>query len=201
MWWNLIISESLAMMHTVYLGLGSNQGNKDGNLRQSLHALERSQTVTITAISKFYCSAPVGYLQQDWFLNAVVQARTDLRPLSLLQKLKMLEFEGGREKTRIRFGPRPIDLDLLLYDQQVIDTPVLILPHPRMHKRRFVLKPFCDINPEVIHPILKVTVEELLSRIDDSDQVVLPVEYLEENDAFSFCSVGGDKAMSQKKKE
>jgi len=167
------------MMHTVYLGLGSNQGDKCRHLRQGMQALERLQAVTITAVSKFYLTAPVGYLQQDWFLNAVLQIHTGVRPLYLLQQLKMLETDGGREKTPIRFGPRPIDLDLLLYDQQIIDTPALIIPHPRMHKRRFVLQPFCDINPEVIHPILNVTVSDLLYRMDDNDQPVLPVECLE----------------------
>lgn len=166
-------------MHTTYIGLGSNLGDKCRNLRRAMQAIAHSGVGRITAVSGFYRTMPVDYLAQDWFLNAVIQVETALSPLELLERVKTIEAQLGRAASSIRFGPRPIDLDILLFDQQVVDHPTLIIPHPRMHKRRFVLKPFCDIRPHIIHPVLNVTVGELLRQIDDGNQAVLPAECIE----------------------
>ena len=163
-------------MHTVYIGVGSNLGDKLQNLRQGMTALEDCAAVEMVACSLFYKTEPVGYREQDWFINAVLKVRTALAPLPLLKRLKNIEYRNGRRDTSIRFGPRIIDLDILLYDQLLLNMPELTIPHPRMHKRRFVLKPLCDIDPDIVHPGFDLTAKALLRRIEDSDQRLFPVE-------------------------
>ncbi len=164
------------MMHVAYIGLGSNLGDTCRHIRLAMQVMEASDRIILADVSQFYQTEPLEYQAQDWFLNAVVRIKTDLTPFRLLKQLKTMEKELGRRDSAVRFGPRPIDLDLLLYDQQVLQSPSLIIPHPRMHKRRFVLMPFCDINAKVIHPVLKVTVDELLHRLEKCDQAVLPAD-------------------------
>jgi 2-amino-4-hydroxy-6-hydroxymethyldihydropteridine diphosphokinase len=103
----------------------------------------------------------------------VAKIETDLDPLSLLNVLKSIERAAGRVKDTIRFGPRILDLDIILYDNLVMDTPPLSVPHPRMHKRRFVLKPLCDIDPNIIHPVLHRTMESLLEDLDEKGQRII----------------------------
>ena len=110
------------------------------------------------------------YLDQDWFVNYVVQVETELEPLQLLYMIHKIQKQAGRVRDKIRFGPRILDLDILLYDALAIETADLTIPHPRMHKRRFVLQPLCDINPALIHPVLNMNMQSLLGALDDEEQ-------------------------------
>ncbi len=135
-----------------------------------IDALDQIREITVTARAGFYKTAPVDYTDQDWFVNTAVRIETDLSPDNLLTRLKQIERDAGRNKGGLRFGPRVLDLDIIFYDDRVLRTDVLDIPHPRMHKRRFVLRPICDIDPTVMHPTLKTPVNALLEAIDDPDQ-------------------------------
>ena len=151
------------MNHTVFIALGTNLGKRKANLRAAIKALPPD--VTVLAESHVYETPPWGYEDQSAFLNMAVKAETEMEPEPLLKYLKQLEVELGREQN-FRWGPRLIDLDILFYDDLVIDTPPLVIPHPRLHERAFVLVPLADVAPEVVHPVLQRTVSELLTRID-----------------------------------
>jgi 2-amino-4-hydroxy-6-hydroxymethyldihydropteridine diphosphokinase len=114
------------------------------------------------------------YLDQDWFVNYVVQIETQLEPLQLLHSIRTIQKEAGRKRDKIRFGPRILDLDIILYDVLTMNTSDLTIPHPRMHKRRFVLQPLCDINPKLIHPVLDMDMQSLLNALDDEKQRIQP---------------------------
>ncbi len=157
-------------MSTAYIAVGSNLGDKHQNCSQGIAALDRIQTITVTDRARFYKTAPVDYTDQDWFVNTAVRVATDLSPEGLLDRLKNIERDMGREKGGVRFGPRVLDLDIIFYDDLVLSTGILAIPHPRMHKRRFVLRPICDIDPTVMHPTLKSPVRDLLEAINDPDQ-------------------------------
>jgi 2-amino-4-hydroxy-6-hydroxymethyldihydropteridine diphosphokinase len=151
-------------MPIAYVGLGSNIGDKAGNMMRALEILGQFDGLKVTKISSFYETEPVGYEDQNWFVNAVAQIETIFPPEELLSMLKKTEQVIGRRET-IRWGPREIDLDLLMYDQLCFDSPELVIPHPRMHERAFVLVPLVEIVPDQVHPILKKTVTELLTEL------------------------------------
>ena len=151
------------MNHVVYLALGTNLGNRLDNLRAAFGALPPE--VSVLAESHVYETPPWGYEDQPAFLNMVVKAETSLKPGALLKYLKQLEVQLGREGN-FRWGPRLIDLDILFYDDLIIDTPPLVIPHPRLHERAFVLVPLADVAPDVIHPVLERSVREILAGID-----------------------------------
>ncbi|NQT71444.1 MAG: 2-amino-4-hydroxy-6-hydroxymethyldihydropteridine diphosphokinase [Chloroflexi bacterium] len=155
-------------MSTVYLGLGSNLGDREANLVKALGLL--TQQVTIGQVSSIYETEPVGYLEQPWFLNLVCVGETKMDPFGLLAFAKEIESELGRVSS-FPNAPRPIDIDLLLYNDQKIDTEDLTIPHPRMAQRRFVLAPMVEIAASVIHPVDRKTMKELLTERDDSTQV------------------------------
>ncbi len=152
-------------MPTAFLALGSNLGDRLANLRAALAAL--TPDVRVTARSHVYETPAWGYEDQPPFLNMVVQGETGLPPAALLDRLKQLESELGR-KPSFRWGPRLIDIDILFYDDLVVATPELSLPHPRLEARAFILVPLADVAPEFTHPVLGQTVRQLLERIDAS---------------------------------
>jgi 2-amino-4-hydroxy-6-hydroxymethyldihydropteridine diphosphokinase len=133
-------------MTPVYLGLGSNLGDRAGHLRAALAALGTLPGTTVGRVSALYESAPWGVTDQPAFLNAVAEVQTDLAPADLLRAVKAIEHAAGRRAGR-RWGPRPLDIDLLLYDNQTVATADLVIPHPRLAERRFVLAPLCDLLP------------------------------------------------------
>ena len=159
------------MTATVYLSLGSNLGDRVANLRNAIAAVPAAG-LRILKVSSFYETQPVDYLEQAWFGNCAVQAETELAPLDLLHRLRGIETKMGSKKL-VPKGPRLIDLDILLYGDQFVDTPELQLPHPRMHLRRFVLVPLNEIAPDVHHPRLHRPISELLRECPDTSEVRL----------------------------
>ena len=164
-----IVPESLKPVR-IYLGLGSNIGDRYYNLEWALHAL--SQKMGMGQVSSAYDTAPVGNTRQARFLNLVCEANTYLTPIELLAFVKEIEMDMGR-KPGPPNSPRPIDIDILFYDNQIINTPELIIPHPRLTERAFVLVPLAEIAPAFIHPAIGKTISEMLLDLKVSvDEVV-----------------------------
>lgn len=152
-------------MNTVYLGLGSNLGNREALLHQSIQEIKK-QIGTVSLQSASYVTEPWGFQSEHPFLNAVVCCQTSLSPLQVLDLTQKIEKRLGRthKSENRQYTDRPIDIDLLLYNDLVISTPRLTLPHPLMHQRRFVLEPLAEIAPNLVHPVLKQTITELLQQ-------------------------------------
>lgn len=140
------------MAELAYIGLGSNLGDRLAHLRRAVVELTAYPGVCLEAASSVYETAPQGYLDQPFFLNAVLSVRTCLAPFALLKVMGQIEARHGRQRP-IHWGPRTLDLDLLLYGQEQIDTPELVLPHPRLTERAFVLAPLCELAPDLRHPL------------------------------------------------
>jgi len=153
----------------VFLSLGSNVGDREKNLRDAIAALPKLG-VQIKKVSSIYETEPVDLLEQPWFLNCVLEGETSVPPAALLKELRALEKRMGSKKLVAR-GPRLIDLDILVYGRQTIDSPELQVPHPRMHLRRFVLAPLAEIAPNLKHPSWSGTATQLLAGLPD-DSVV-----------------------------
>jgi 2-amino-4-hydroxy-6-hydroxymethyldihydropteridine diphosphokinase len=151
------------MSHSVYIALGSNLGDRSANLEAAVEALPPSVRVLLR--SPIYETPPWGYTDQPAFLNQVIQAETELSPQDLLTYFKKIEEQLGRQPT-IQYGPRKIDLDLLFYDDLVLESPSLTIPHPQLAERAFVLLPLADLDPDLVHPLLGISIDELLSNVD-----------------------------------
>nr|WP_263314337.1 2-amino-4-hydroxy-6-hydroxymethyldihydropteridine diphosphokinase [Mammaliicoccus sp. Marseille-Q6498] len=155
-------------MHTAYLGLGSNIGDRELQLEQAIAAIDEIQGIEVTQTSPIYETKPVGYTEQPDFLNMCIEISTELESLDLLKTCMMVEKQLHRVRDE-RWGPRTIDIDILLYDQCVIQSPDLEVPHPRMIERAFVMIPLNDIASNVVEPITKKYIWELLP---NDEQVV-----------------------------
>jgi 2-amino-4-hydroxy-6-hydroxymethyldihydropteridine diphosphokinase len=156
------------MRKNVYLSLGSNVGDRAGNLREALRRLGELGEVTV--VSSYYETEPVDFLAQPWFLNCAVVVATDKMPRQFLGALQKIEQEMGRKRMQPK-GPRVIDLDILMFGSAVVDTAQLTIPHPAMHERRFVLEPLAEIAPDARHPVFKRTVRELRDQLPPGQQV------------------------------
>jgi 2-amino-4-hydroxy-6-hydroxymethyldihydropteridine diphosphokinase len=140
------------MMARAYLGLGANLGDREGTLRAAVAALEATEGVRVAAVSSFRETDPVGYLDQPRFLNGAMAVDTTLGPCELLEALLAVERSLGRTRDGPHFGPRTIDLDLLLYGDESVDEPGLTIPHPRLHERAFALEPLAELDPGLVVP-------------------------------------------------
>jgi 2-amino-4-hydroxy-6-hydroxymethyldihydropteridine diphosphokinase len=154
---------------TVYLSLGSNLGDRAKNLRGAIAAMGNAGA-SVVRVSSVFETEPVDYLGQPWFLNCAVEAETELPAPDLLRALRGIETQMGSKKL-IAKGPRLIDIDILLYGNEIIDTPELQVPHPRMHLRRFALEPLAQIAPSVQHPVSHLSILDLLTRTPDKSAV------------------------------
>jgi len=159
---------------TAYIGLGSNLGNRTGFLRRALHHLGSLPNTDLVKTSTWYKTPAMGGPPQGPFLNAVVQIRTELEPKILLRHLQEIERSLGRPLPHLRWGPRVIDLDLLTYDQLILEEPILHLPHPRLHERPFVLIPLAEVAPLWRHPLLGKSAKTLLEKLGHADYPAMP---------------------------
>ena len=160
------------MPHQVYIGLGSNLGNKRENYLEALDRIAKLPKTRIVKESSVYESEPHGD-SKEWYINAVIQIETDLKPEALLEKFKNIERAMGRKKVRKKWGARIIDLDILLYDSLIMNKKNLKIPHGEMQNRKFVLIPLSELAPQVVHPVLGASISELLFAVKDDKRVSL----------------------------
>ncbi|MBI1744454.1 2-amino-4-hydroxy-6-hydroxymethyldihydropteridine diphosphokinase [Candidatus Acetothermia bacterium] len=158
-------------MARAYIGLGSNVGDREVFLEKAIEMLGDSKRVKILRRAGFYETEPVGREDQPWFINTVAEIETSCSPEKLLAYTHSIELKLGRHQ-REHWGPREIDLDILLYENRVLDTPTLKVPHPQLHQRRFVLAPLCELAPDLIHPIFQRPLRKLLEGLSDNKQVI-----------------------------
>ena len=150
-------------MAEVYLGLGTNLGDKEANLDMAMEEIRKRVGETLS-LSAYYITEPWGFDSKNAFLNAVCKVSTSLSPLDVLLTTQSIEKDLGRMKKSVngQYSDRPIDIDILLYDDIVLDSPNLTIPHPLMHKRTFVMEPLTEIAPELVHPVLHKSMKEIL---------------------------------------
>lgn len=160
------------MKSIAFLALGSNMGDRELNLLRAMAEIGRIPDVRITALSGFYDTEPVSPVPQDSFINAVLRCEVSMGPYQLLDELQRIETEVFRRKRDVPQGPRTMDLDILFFDDLVISDDRLTIPHPRLHQRRFVLVPLCEISPDLIHPLLRGSVSEILASLPAGERVV-----------------------------
>lgn len=158
-------------MAVVYIGAGSNLGDRCENLQKALKLLKNSPGISAFTLSKLYETSPVDFAAQDKFLNAVAEVRTSLLPREVLQLCQDIE-RGLRRIKTMRFGPRNIDLDLLFYDGCIINEDDFVVPHPRAHARLFVLRPMCDLDADFMHPVLQISMGRLVAEFNDVTQLI-----------------------------
>jgi 2-amino-4-hydroxy-6-hydroxymethyldihydropteridine diphosphokinase len=150
------------MLKQAYLSLGSNVGDREANLQRAVDAL--AGCLSVRRISSVWETEPQDLRHQAWFLNLVMEAETEQFPVQLLHRIHLIEHQLGRQRVTVK-GPRVIDIDILLFGRFVVDTPGLVIPHPRLHERRFVLEPLCELASDLRHPVVKKTMQELLGEI------------------------------------
>ena len=158
------------MNHIAYIGVGSNLGDPVENCLRAMETMDGSADIRVTARSSLYKTEPVGFTDQEWFVNAAVEVRTALDPQDLLQTLQKIEKQMGRVAGK-KWGPRIIDLDILFFDDLILESQALHLPHPHAGERRFVLVPLSEIARGLIHPGLNKTVFELLAQLPEGQAV------------------------------
>lgn len=157
-------------MKRVFLGIGTNLGDRESNLEQAIEKTDKFIGPVIRA-SSVYETEPWGFTSENQFLNMVVEVKTDLNPSGILRRLLMIESMLGRLRESKQYSSRIIDIDILLYDNQKLETASLTIPHPKMHERIFVLAPLCEIAPEVIHPVFLKSIKTLLEECPDRCKV------------------------------
>lgn len=153
-----------------YIGIGSNRGESVQNCLKAMELIAQQEGLIVKRKSSLYKTEPIGYSDQSWFVNAVVEIEATLDPWKTLERLQAIEITLGRERG-IRWGPRSLDLDLLFYGNQVLEGPDLVIPHPRIQERRFVLLPLAEIASDWLHPLLGKSVQELLESLEAGQKV------------------------------
>ncbi len=159
------------MTHRAYIGVGSNQGDKERNCRRAVSEIGDFPETRVRAVSSWFATEPWGAPSSEWYVNGVAAVDTSLEPESLLQHCQTVERKLGRPAERQRWADRVIDLDILFYDDRVLEGPDLIIPHPELHRRRFVLAPLCELAPDQKHPLLGSSIRELWARVEDDKRV------------------------------
>jgi 2-amino-4-hydroxy-6-hydroxymethyldihydropteridine diphosphokinase len=167
----ILLNYNIPIMKKVFLGLGSNLGDRAKNLDEAKIRIETS-IGKIVAASSVYQTEPWGFKSENDFLNMAICVETNLNPSGLLGRILMIESEMGRIRCEDQLSSREIDIDILLYDNEIVNEAALIIPHPRMHERKFVLVPLCEIGSEVVHPVMNQTIESLLKSCTDSSKVI-----------------------------
>jgi 2-amino-4-hydroxy-6-hydroxymethyldihydropteridine diphosphokinase len=157
-------------MKIVFLGIGSNLGNREYNLEQAVERIEEYIGQVLKS-SSIYITEPWGFKAEEEFLNIVVKIETKLTPSGILGRILMIESLLGRVRDREKYSSRLIDIDILLYEDIIVEEEILKIPHPLLHKRRFVLVPLCEIESEMIHPVLNKSLAELLESCEDKSEV------------------------------
>ncbi|MFJ7748033.1 2-amino-4-hydroxy-6-hydroxymethyldihydropteridine diphosphokinase [Peribacillus sp. NPDC097295] len=160
------------MENISYLSIGSNMGNRLDTFKKTFQLLDEHAHIKLLSCSSLYETDPVGYTDQDCFLNAVIKVETDIKPEDLLQTCMQIEQELGRKRD-IRWGPRTLDLDILLYNHENVETEILSIPHPRMDERAFVIIPLMELEPDMILPKMNTSLSDLLDKIPDKEGVRL----------------------------
>ena len=161
------------MSHQIYIGIGSNLGDRKANHREAIDRLGQLPQTRLVRASSLYESEPHGDAK-TWFVNSVVEVQTELSPAEMLKQLKAIEAVMGRKRVKgKRWGSRIMDLDILLYNQETVQKRNLKIPHREMHKRRFVLLPLCELAPQLLHASLGITISQMLAKLKDHKRVVL----------------------------
>ncbi|MBA2873035.1 2-amino-4-hydroxy-6-hydroxymethyldihydropteridine diphosphokinase [Anoxybacillus calidus] len=160
------------MVNNAYIALGSNIGNRLRYLHDAVRKLDEHEQISVVDTSSIYETEPVGYVEQDYFLNMVIQVKTTLSPFALLEVTRKIEDDLGR-KREIHWGPRTLDLDILLYNQENIETEQLIIPHPRMLERAFVLVPLLELNPNICIPNNKKNLLLIIDELPDKEGICI----------------------------
>ena len=155
-------------MRNIFLSIGSNLDDPLKNCLEAINLFKEQKDITLEKSSSLYHTEPVGYKEQNWFINFVLEISSTLNPFSLLVSCKEIEKMLGRKESQVFWGPRVIDIDILFYDNLIIESEDLIIPHPRLHLRKFVLVPLNEINESFVHPVLKKTTSELLADLNNS---------------------------------
>lgn len=165
------------MNHTAFIGIGSNIGDRLGNCKKAIESLAQGKGIKLIRASSFYETEPWGDgdREQNWFINCVVEIETVLDAKELLAIIEGVEKRFGRKRLLSgieKGGPRIVDLDILFFDKEIMETKDLIVPHPLLHKRKFVLAPLNELVPDFAHPILKKPIADLLRQVDDNKKVI-----------------------------
>jgi 2-amino-4-hydroxy-6-hydroxymethyldihydropteridine diphosphokinase len=162
-------------MKRAFIGIGSNLGDRRKNCAEAVERLKELKGCEVIGCSRWYLTSPVGVEDQDWFVNGVACLGAEISARDLLGRLLSVEAAMGRVRTE-KWGPRVIDLDLLLYGADIVNEPDLEIPHPLMDRRRFVLAPLAEVDPDVIHPVLAKTASQMLWELEGQEQQVIPIE-------------------------